>query len=169
MSQPQFPVISPPLERGDALNQIISSIAYEEVGLSHIINAEGEKLQFILGTIPGLTGGAATIEDVLNANDSVQGTLETIVQNQSLLNSKLYSALNAPATMGATGATGPTGPTGPSTGPTGATGETGAIGNTGEEGPTGPTGTSGISGTLGSVGIIGGTGPTGATGITGVT
>ena len=52
MSLPSFPVVNPPIEREDAVNQILSSIAMEELGLSHILNAEGEKLQYILGTLP---------------------------------------------------------------------------------------------------------------------
>ena len=44
MSLPSFPVVNPPIEREDAVNQILSSIAMEELGLSHILNAEGEKL-----------------------------------------------------------------------------------------------------------------------------
>ena len=51
MSLPSFPVVNPPIEREDAVNQILSSIAMEELGLSHILNAEGEKLQYILGTL----------------------------------------------------------------------------------------------------------------------
>ena len=43
----------------------------EELGLSHILNAEGEKLQYILGTLPGLSGPPATVSDVLAANESV--------------------------------------------------------------------------------------------------
>ena len=54
-----------PSGREDAVNQILSSIAMEELGLSHILNAEGEKLQYILGTLPGLSGPAATVEDVM--------------------------------------------------------------------------------------------------------
>ena len=65
MSMPSFPNIDPPIQREDAVNQILSSIAMEELGLSHILNAEGEKLQYILGTIPGLSGPAATVSDVL--------------------------------------------------------------------------------------------------------
>ena len=42
MSLPSFPVVNPPIEREDAVNQILSSIAMEELGLSHILNAEGE-------------------------------------------------------------------------------------------------------------------------------
>ena len=44
MSQPKFPQIDPPLTREGSLNEIISSIASEELSLSHILNAEGEKL-----------------------------------------------------------------------------------------------------------------------------
>ena len=40
MSLPSFPVVNPPIEREDAVNQILSSIAMEELGLSHILNAE---------------------------------------------------------------------------------------------------------------------------------
>ena len=56
MSMPNFPTISPAITREDAVNQILSSIAMEELGLSHIINAEGEKLQYVLGTLPGISG-----------------------------------------------------------------------------------------------------------------
>lgn len=178
MSQPTFPNIDPPLERSEVLNWLISSVAYEELGLSHIINAEGEKLQFILGTQPGLTGGSATIDDALAANESVQNTLENMLSNQMMLNGKLIAALNAPAFTGPTGATGPTGPTGPATGPTGATGVAGAVGPigatgadgaTGAAGATGPTGVAGVQGAVGAAGVTGVTGATGATGSTGAT
>ena len=45
MSLPTFPPIEPPLSREGSINEIISSIAAEELSLSHILNAEGEKLQ----------------------------------------------------------------------------------------------------------------------------
>ena len=146
MSLPSFPNIDPPIKREDAVNQILSSIAMEELGMSHILNAEGEKLQYILGTLPGLSGPAATVEDVLNANESVRGLLETAVQNQIFLKGKMQGALNASPMQGPTGPTGPTGPQGPAgpaggpTGPAGAPGATGATGPTGPAGPTGPTG-----------------------------
>lgn len=112
MSQPSFPTISPPITRDDAINMILSSIAMEELGLSHIMNAEGEKLQYILGTIPGLSGPSATISDVLSANESVRGVLESAVQNQLFLNAKMQSALNSSVLQGPTGATGSIGATG---------------------------------------------------------
>lgn len=121
MSLPSFPNTDPPISRENAVNQIIASIAMEELGLSHILNTEGEKLQYILGTLPGLSGPPATIEDVLNANESVRSMLDTAAQNQLFFKAKLQAALSASEMQGATGATGPTGPTGPAGGPTGAT------------------------------------------------
>ena len=160
MSLPSFPNIDPPIKREDAVNQILSSIAMEELGMSHILNAEGEKLQYILGTLPGLSGSAATVKDVLNANGSVKELLETATQNQLLLKSKMQCALDTTPAQGPAGPTGPTGPTGPAgpTGPTGPAGPTGA---------TGPTGSAGASGAAGVTGAIGPTGPAGATGADG--
>lgn len=172
MSQPTFPNINPPLSRSEVLNWVISSVASEELSLSHILNTEGEKLQFVLGTLPGLAGGAATIADALGTNESVQNTLEHLLNNQILLNGKLFAALSAPAFSGVTGVTGPTGATGPdtgATGPTGITGATGAIGSTGSDGPTGAEGITGPTGAAGPLGAIGATGSTGITGATGVT
>ena len=103
MSLPSFPNVDPPIQREDAVNQILSSIAMEELGLSHILNAEGEKMQYILGTLPGLSGPAATVEDVLNANESVRGLLETAVQNQIFLKGKMQGALDASPMRGPTG------------------------------------------------------------------
>ena len=91
MSVPSFPVVDPPINREDAVNQILSSIAMEELGLSHILNAEGEKLQYILGTLPGLSGPPATVSDVLAANESVRDLLEATVQNQLFLRAKMRS------------------------------------------------------------------------------
>ncbi len=102
MSMPSFPKVDPPIQREDAVNQILSSIAMEELGLSHILNAEGEKLQYILGTIPGLSGPPATVSDVLAANESVRSMLETAVQNQLFLKSKMQGALAAAPMQGPT-------------------------------------------------------------------
>jgi len=170
MSQPNFPSISPPISREDAINQILASIAMEELGLSHVINAEGEKLQYILGTIPGLSGPPATVTDVLEVNESVRDVLNSTVQTQMFLNAKLQNALSSSVLPGPTGPTGPTGPAGGPTGPTGATGEvgpTGPTGATGEVGPTGPTGATGEVGPTGPTGATGEVGPTGPTGATG--
>ncbi|MCG7409196.1 hypothetical protein MH117_17400 [Paenibacillus sp. ACRRX] len=66
MSQANLPNITPSITitRDDALNLILSSIAIEELGLGHIINAEAEKIQYAIGTLPGLTV-PTTISDLL--------------------------------------------------------------------------------------------------------
>lgn len=166
MSQPSFPS-NPDITRDDAVNQILSSVAMEELGLSHIINAEGEKLQYILGTLPGVTGPAATIEDLLDANESVQNLLQNASYNQLLLRSKMQQALTASEMTGATGPTGPAGPAGDPGGPTGPTGPTGPVGPLGPAGAQGPTGDTGPEGPAGAVGPAGATGPAGPVGPTG--
>ena len=177
MSLPTFPIIDPPLTREGSLNEIISSIAAEELSLSHILNAEGEKLQYVLGTLPGLETAAA-LDEVMQVNQSVQETLSNVMEQQMLLTGKLTTAMSAPILPGPTGPTGATGATGPAegaagatgaTGPTGADGPVGATGVTGATGATGPTGVQGPAGTVGAEGAAGAAGAVGPTGVTGAT
>lgn len=181
MSQPNFPSLSPSLTRENTLNMILFSIALEELGLSHIINTEGEKIQFVLGTLPGLSGGTPTVQDIIEINNSVRNLIDTISQNQLMLRAKLETVLSSPASAGETGSIGPIGLTGPSegltgpigptgvTGPTGNNGPSGSIGQSGAIGVTGGSGLTGATGTIGITGFIGSTGFTGATGSTGFT
>ena len=168
MSLPTFPPIEPPLSREGSINEIISSIAAEELSLSHILNAEGEKLQYVLGTLPGLETAAA-LDEVMQVNQSVQETLSSVMEQQMLLTGKLASAMSAPILPGPTGATGATGATGPAEGPVGVTGPTGPTGADGPTGPTGAAGPTGTTGPTGATGATGATGPTGAVGATGAT
>ncbi|MGG3669597.1 collagen-like protein, partial [Bacillus subtilis] len=142
MTQPNLPNITPlvTLSRDDAINLLLSSIAMEELGMAHIINAEGEKIQYALGTLPGVTGPPSTIADIFNMNESVRSTLDSLMKQELLLGSKLDSIANIPTLAGPTGPTGATGPAGGPTGPAGPIGPTGA---TGVAGPTGPTGVTG--------------------------
>ncbi len=114
MSQPNLPNITPvvTLSRDDTINLLLSSIAMEELGMAHILNAEGEKIQYALGTIPGLTGPPSSLADILNLNESVRDTLDSLMKQELLLGSKLDSISNIPTLAGPTGATGPTGVTG---------------------------------------------------------
>jgi hypothetical protein len=95
MSLPTFPYPPEELKRDDAINLILSSIAMEEVGLSHIINAEGEKLQYMLGTLSGMTAPAGNVDQVLEANKSVQKMLQSASYNQMFLSAKMENALAA--------------------------------------------------------------------------
>lgn len=83
MSQPNIPNISPniTISRDDVINLLLASIALEELGLAHIINAEGEKLQYALGTLPGLTT-PATLEEILLVNSSVQDMLALAIKKK---------------------------------------------------------------------------------------
>lgn len=83
------------MTKDEALTMIIASIAMEELSLSHIINAEGEKLQYILGTLPGGPKICVNSQEVLAVNKSVKDLLDTVMQNQMLLKGKLAMALEA--------------------------------------------------------------------------
>ena len=156
MSMPTFPQNDPPLSREGSLNEIIASIAAEELSLSHILNAEGEKLQYVLGTLPGLDE-AASLDEVLQINQSVKDTLSGIMEQQMMLSAKLSAALKSPTIPGPAGPAGPAGPTGPA----------GAVGAAGAAGPAGPAGAAGATGADGPTGPAGATGPAGPTGATG--
>ena len=162
MSRPQFP-LPPDFTRQDVINQIISSIATEELALSHILNAEGEKIQYAVGTLPGLPD-PATLEEVTEVNESAVDMLGTVLENQIVLTGKLTEALRVPVFPGATGPTGPIGAVGSDTGPTGPQGPVGAMGVIGPDGLPGPVGPEGDQGELGPTGDAGPAGLTGAAG-----
>ena len=92
MSMPSFPPNGADMTREEALTMIIASIAMEELALSHILNAEGEKLQYVLGTLPG-SSSCACPQDVLAVNKSVTALVEMVTQNQMLLKNKLSQVL----------------------------------------------------------------------------
>lgn len=94
MSMPSFPPNGADMTREEALTMIIASIAMEEIALSRILNAEGEKIQYILGTLPGAKL-CASPQEVLAVNKSVTTLLEAVTQNQMLLKNKLEKVLEA--------------------------------------------------------------------------
>lgn len=96
MSQANIPNITPNISitRNDVINLLLASIALEELGLAHIINAEAEKIQYALGTIPGLTP-AASLAEILEVNDSVQDMLDLVIKKELLLESKLKQVIKS--------------------------------------------------------------------------
>ena len=82
MSMPEFPNLEN-LTKEQALNSILTSIAMEEAALSHIINAEGEKIQF------ALANKCRDLDQVIAVNKSVSDLLERVFDLQLLLKSKL--------------------------------------------------------------------------------
>lgn len=103
MSFPSIPQISPTisLSRPQIINLLAASVAFEELGLAHIINAEGEKLQAALGTLPGLSVTARSFEGLLTINRDVRRTLQTALKSQMLLQFKLEDILDIPPTTAA--------------------------------------------------------------------
>lgn len=103
MSMPNIPSIEPSVTvtRNDAVNIILSSIGMEELSLSHILNAEAEKIQFALGTLETATA-PATLEDILLVNKSAGKMLRDVVKNQMLLGMKLEDVLDIETTTSTT-------------------------------------------------------------------
>lgn len=95
MPVPSFPPNGADMTKEEALTMIVASIAMEEAALSHILNAEGEKLQYILGNLPGISGTCSSTREVLEVNRSVKDLLDAVTQNQMLLKGKLEKALEA--------------------------------------------------------------------------
>lgn len=97
MSQANIPNITPSITitRDDAINLLLASIALEEIGLGHVINSEAEKIQYAVGTLPGLLV-PATISDLITINTSVQKTLKQTINKEILLEFKLEHILAAP-------------------------------------------------------------------------
>lgn len=104
MSQSNIPNITPTITvtREDAINLLLASVAIEKLGLGHIINAEAEKIQFYIGTLPGITATVTTVSDLLALDQSVQNTLVATLQSEMLLSSKLETVMNISASTGAT-------------------------------------------------------------------
>ncbi|WP_028546586.1 hypothetical protein [Paenibacillus taiwanensis] len=90
MSMPNIPDIKPEivLKRNEVINLLLTSIALEEIGMSHIINAEGEKIQAIL------KDHCVTLEDALRINHSVERMLRNVIKNQMLLQFKLEDVIS---------------------------------------------------------------------------
>ncbi|MEG0804463.1 MAG: hypothetical protein RSF90_05860 [Pygmaiobacter sp.] len=79
-----MPVIVPgTVTMEQAIADLIESVALEETGLSHILNAEGEKIQAFLA-LP-----CVSPEQLLEINASVRSTLAAVSRLEMILESKL--------------------------------------------------------------------------------
>lgn len=89
MSMPNFPNFPevPVLDVNVAIAYIILSIALEELGLAHVINAEGEKIQAVA------LNPNSTPSDLIAINNSVEKTLKTVIKSQIVTEFKLQEAL----------------------------------------------------------------------------
>ena len=99
MSFPSIPNITPTISisREEVIDIMLASIGLEELSLAHIVNAEAEKIQYILGTLPGhLPPTPPTIADLIAIDKSVQTTLKDVIKKEMLLEFKLEEVLNIP-------------------------------------------------------------------------
>ncbi len=69
--------------RTQAITDLIQSVALEETALSHILNAEGEKIQKVVAM------DDATPEMLLATNKSVESMVNAITRLEMILQSKL--------------------------------------------------------------------------------
>lgn len=79
-----MPVITPSTTtRTQAITDIIESVALEETALSHILNAEGEKIQKVVAMED------VTPEVLLATNKSVESMVNAVSRLEMILHSKL--------------------------------------------------------------------------------
>lgn len=88
-----MPVISSSnITRSQAITDIIQSVALEEAALSHILNAEGEKIQKMVAMVD------VTPEILLQTNKSVESMVDSVAQLETVLKQKLdlFGGCNCP-------------------------------------------------------------------------
>lgn len=91
-----MPVIVPSdVTKCQAISDAIESVALMEAALSHILNAEGEKIQAAIGTLEGQTTPIVdNTEDLIRINQSVENMVSTITLLEGLLQKKLSKSLD---------------------------------------------------------------------------
>ena len=79
---------------------LLASIAFEELGLAHVINAEAEKLQGAIGTLVHANGDpinpfiqARSLAELLEVNREVEKVLRTVIKKEMLLQFKFENVL----------------------------------------------------------------------------
>lgn len=107
MSFPNIPDVDATIDITieESVNLLLASIAFEELGLAHIINAEAEKIQYVLGTLDGQTlrqEVSPTIDELLDINNSVNKTLRNVIKKEMLLQFKLEDTLTISTTTTST-------------------------------------------------------------------
>lgn len=79
-----MPVITPGEgTREQAITDLIESVALQETALSHILNAEGEKMQAVIDM------NCVSVDQLLELNKSVQTMVSAVTRLEIILQSKL--------------------------------------------------------------------------------
>lgn len=96
MSLPNIPNIDPKVTlcSEEVYNLLMASIAMKGLGLSHLVNAEAEKVQFALGTLHAASDPAC-LDDIIKINDSVRKTLSGVMQTELILLMQLSTTIES--------------------------------------------------------------------------
>jgi hypothetical protein len=92
MSLPNIPNITPKIDIDSeyAINLILTSVALEEISLSHILNAESEKIQHVLCMDKHK---CADLSDIKEVNESAKRMIDGITRLEMLLQMKVQNIL----------------------------------------------------------------------------
>ncbi len=82
-----------PFSREAAENLNIFAIAARDFELSRILNAESDRLKYVLETMPGLYGLESALDQALQINKDIRGTLRIVTNMQMLSLQKLSELL----------------------------------------------------------------------------
>ncbi len=88
MSMPVIAMSDHPMTMCQAVTDLVASIALEETAMSHILNAEGEKLQAVLAM------ENVDICQLLEVNDSATNMVHAIANLELVLKDKLEFIAN---------------------------------------------------------------------------
>ena len=93
MSMPNIPDITPEINicREDVITLLLASVAMEEMGLAHILNAESEKIQYALQQ---KECGKLSVEELKELNKNVQQMVDAISRLQMLLQMKMENIMS---------------------------------------------------------------------------
>lgn len=76
-------IVNSDISRCNAITDLIESVALQQAALAHILNAEGEKLQHVIGS------ECATPELLLETNKSVRAMVDSVAKIEMILQYKL--------------------------------------------------------------------------------
>ena len=88
MSMPSITMHDDPISMCQAVTDLVASIALEEAALSHILNAQGEKIQAALAM------ECTDICQLLEVNDSVANVVNAVAALEQILKDKLEFIAN---------------------------------------------------------------------------
>jgi len=78
-----------------SLNLLILAVALEELGLANIIQAEAEKIQFVLGALEKeYKKEPPTIDDLLKINKSAGQMIKRVIEKEMLIDFILEDAID---------------------------------------------------------------------------